>query len=897
MESQLYTNDALSPRTLTLCTGCPRTPSLTIRRQSSSTESTVPISITLTPNSSVKAFPKQQINGILGILSAFGDEFLGVITKCSLIGYIECFSVWQINSVAFYSLSSDRFDKYWRTSFSSNSMPGHFPDPQSQQETDSLLLHPCHELAKYLSSGSFYFSYEVDLSLPLGQSVGSSGGSEGFWEDFAWNANMLRPFCEVIGEFSIPEQLSLLCTRVIKGFVAIRAHVDCTLGLLSKISCKRAGTRFQSRGTDDDGNVSNFVYSEVFFQPPNCNIFSFGMLRGTVPVFWDQPGMQLVQHKIQIVRTAAATQPAFEKHFERILGVFEGAFIIDLLSTVQTSDECMLSRRFREHISTLSKKLAPNKLHYTSFDFNALCKSDKRQLYRLLEDISEHLQCSYTYNSKPEVKQQIIFRVNCLDCLDRTNVVQAALAKKIISNFCRKYKIHISHDALESELSSIWADNGDALSNIYAGTKALKSSLLRTGKVGLMSVLKDITKSTQRFFVNNFQDKEKQQTIDLLLGKCPGQLQPVLWNAEQETLTKALESRRSEWETIRQISLYTVTWNVATIDPEPNSFALTALFAPLVQNATVPDVIVVCLQEVVELSSMVEVFSMQNNSCPSLLRWQTALNSAIDRAFLTGHSLEPLTCNQLVGIAIFIWVKRSLSCSSSLKNLSSCSKKTGWSGMAGNKGAVLVRFDLFSSSCCFVGSHFAAGQESIEERNSDFAAIAQEATFSHAKKIHNHENIFWLGDLNYRLNADKAGGIDSILTAIIRKRFSSLWPFDQLRLAMRENKVFPGAYKEGSLEFAPTYKFERFSDSYCVDGEAERVPSWTDRIIWSGPSEQKIYSSVPSVMASDHRPVIALFEMPVKVENDEVKQSIVKALTESQELLAFQEPQENLIEF
>jgi hypothetical protein len=34
------------------------------------------------------------------------------------------------------------------------------------------------------------------------------------------------------------------------------------LGVFSRLSCKRAGTRFNARGTDDDGNVSNFV--EVF---------------------------------------------------------------------------------------------------------------------------------------------------------------------------------------------------------------------------------------------------------------------------------------------------------------------------------------------------------------------------------------------------------------------------------------------------------------------------------------------------------------------------------------------------------------------------------------------------------------------------------------------------------
>ena len=31
------------------------------------------------------------------------------------------------------------------------------------------------------------------------------------------------------------------------------------ISLISRLSCKRAGTRFNTRGVDDDGNVANFV--------------------------------------------------------------------------------------------------------------------------------------------------------------------------------------------------------------------------------------------------------------------------------------------------------------------------------------------------------------------------------------------------------------------------------------------------------------------------------------------------------------------------------------------------------------------------------------------------------------------------------------------------------------
>lgn len=42
------------------------------------------------------------------------------------------------------------------------------------------------------------------------------------------------------------------------------APVVATVGLISRLSCKRAGTRFNSRGVDDDGNVANFVEVSIY---------------------------------------------------------------------------------------------------------------------------------------------------------------------------------------------------------------------------------------------------------------------------------------------------------------------------------------------------------------------------------------------------------------------------------------------------------------------------------------------------------------------------------------------------------------------------------------------------------------------------------------------------------
>jgi hypothetical protein len=48
----------------------------------------------------------------------------------------------------------------------------------------------------------------------------------------------------------------------------------------------RTGTRFHARGIDDSGNVANFVETEQIIVADNI-VFSYTMVRGSVPVFWE----------------------------------------------------------------------------------------------------------------------------------------------------------------------------------------------------------------------------------------------------------------------------------------------------------------------------------------------------------------------------------------------------------------------------------------------------------------------------------------------------------------------------------------------------------------------------------------------------------------------------------
>ena len=64
------------------------------------------------------------------------------------------------------------------------------------------------------------------------------------------------------------------------------------------------------------------------------------------------------------------------------------------------------------------------------------------------------------------------------------------------------------------------------------------------------------------------------------------------------------------------------------------------------------------------------------------------------------------------------------------------------------------------------------------------------------------------------------------------------------------------------MQFQPTYKYDKGTSSFD-SSKKQRAPAWTDRVLWAGEKaevEVLRYTSVPSVVASDHKPVVAVLE-------------------------------------
>lgn len=464
-----------------------------------------------------------------------------------------------------------------------------------------------------------------------------------------------------------------------------RSGLPSTMTLISRLSCRRAGTRFNARGIDDDGNVANFVETETIYYAPSGLCFSYTQIRGSVPIFWEQQtGLLPGQQKITITRSPEATQPAFDKHFENLELSYGALHVVNLLSN-EKPNEIELTHRYRYHIrnSPLNSNGEKNSrddnqlIQLTEYDFHAETRGPGG--YELASMISQYIQRSadgfgyylseeagqpeksngdghLSRRSSPILQQEGVFRTNCLDCLDRTNLVQTIISKMAIEIFLRHKRLSATPD-FWARHSSMWADNGDALSRIYAGTGALKSSFTRHGKMSLAGFLADARKSATRTYINNFADKGRQNTIDLLLGRLMGQVPVHLYDPINDYVVTELSKRSSEFTEQEIIHILVGTFNLNGrtngIDED-----LSAWLCPDVDpSQQCPEIVAVGFQEIVELSPQ----QIMSTDPARRQMWEAAVLRCLnDNAAKYGKpEYVMLRGGQLVGASLSIFVRGS----------------------------------------------------------------------------------------------------------------------------------------------------------------------------------------------------------------------------------------------
>ncbi|KAG8685683.1 hypothetical protein FRC08_012971, partial [Ceratobasidium sp. 394] len=279
-----------------------------------------------------------------------------------------------------------------------------------------------------------------------------------------------------------------------------------------------------------DSNVANFVETEGLLRVTRFgsdNVFSYVQIRGSIPLFWSQPGLALKPIP-KLNRPVQDTIPAARAHLASCARTCttpngSGTPVVCVNLVEKTGKEAIVGGGFGELIRSLQGEGMGAKL--VDFDFHAECRGMKYEniskLVAQLERTFEAQGYFWVLDGQPVARQRGVFRTNCIDCLDRTNVVQSAFARYVMNNQLQAIAIVNPNPAdVEADMvfNDVWANNGDAISRAYAGTSALKGDFTRTGRRDLSGMFNDGRNSLARMYTSNFADYFSQATIDFMLG-------------------------------------------------------------------------------------------------------------------------------------------------------------------------------------------------------------------------------------------------------------------------------------------------------------------------------------------------------------------------------------------
>nr|XP_005900465.1 PREDICTED: synaptojanin-2 [Bos mutus] len=792
-------------------------------------------------------------------------SFLVLVTGCTSVGRIPEAEIYKITATDFYPLQEEA------------------------KEEDRLTA-----LRKILNSGVFYFSWPNDGScFDLTVRVQKQGDDSSEWgNSFFWNQLLHVP---------LRQQQVNCCDwllKVICGVVAIRtvyaSHKQAKACLISRISCERAGARFHTRGVNDDGHVSNFVETEQTIYMDD-GVSSFVQIRGSVPLFWEQPGLQVGSHHLRLSRGLEASAPAFDRHMVLLKEQYGKQVVVNLLGS--RGGEEVLNRAFKK---LLWASCHAGDTPMINFDFHQFAKGGK--LEKLENLLRPHLKLHWDdfdvftrgENVSPRFQKGTL-RMNCLDCLDRTNAVQSFIALEVLHLQLESLGLNSRPitDRFVESFKAMWSLNGHSLSKMFTGSRALEGK----AKVGK---LKDGARSVSRTIQSNFFDGVKQEAIKLLLvgdvyseeSADKGRMlldNPALLVTPK--ILRAVSERQSEFTNFKPVCVAVGTWNVNGGKQFRSNLLGTAeladwlLDAPSLCRVTGPpddggspaDIFAVGFEEMVELSAG----NIVNASTTNRKMWGEQLQKAISRS----HRYILLTSAQLVGVCLYIFVRPHHI--PFIRDVAMDTVKTGMGGKAGNKGAVAIRFQFHSSSFCFVCCHLTAGQCQVKERNEDYREITQKLSFPMGRNIFSHDYVFWCGDFNYRIDLT----YEEVFYFVKRQDWKKLLEFDQLQLQKSSGKIFKD-FHEGTIDFGPTYKYDVGSAAYDTSDKC-RTPAWTDRVLWwrkRHPSDRTAgelnlldsdldagtqfrhtwspgalkYYGRAELQASDHRPVLAIVEVEVQ---------------------------------
>ncbi|KAF8114272.1 hypothetical protein N665_0039s0036 [Sinapis alba] len=436
-------------------------------------------------------------------------------------------------------------------------------------------------------SKNFYFSYTYHLMYSLQNNIcHTERGNIHDDNMFVWNKYLTRGIRRIL-------QNTVWTVSLIYGFFqqtkCLVSGEEFILTLIARRSRHYAGTRYLRRGINDEGSVANEVETEQIVTkevPEGQKILmtSIVQMRGSIPLFWSQESSVFNPQPNIILNNKDPNYKATQLHFKNLQHRYGKMIIIMNLIKTGKHRENNIGEEFRKAISFINRSMKENHLLAIHFDLNKqsqsgadgtfehLCDYGKRAL-KLMNLFSGEapsgiraegvINNSFFYNpfldqdkeatssEEEALKADIFFlqngvlRSNCIDCLDRTNFSQYAYGLVALDNQLHRMGITgppivDMKNPLTKKLMETYQNMGDAISLQYAGSEAhIKMFSALRGDWNMIMKQRDKIIALRRHLYNTFQDSEKQNAINLFLGKFRPELgRPALWELPNQHYTR-----------------------------------------------------------------------------------------------------------------------------------------------------------------------------------------------------------------------------------------------------------------------------------------------------------------------------------------------------------------------
>ncbi|KRH92965.1 Inositol-1,4,5-triphosphate 5-phosphatase (synaptojanin), INP51/INP52/INP53 family, partial [Pseudoloma neurophilia] len=358
------------------------------------------------------------------------------------------------------------------------------------------------------------------------------------------------------------EKLDHVFLHLYNGYFNVMACSNYIYSLKSFISKERIGPRYLSRGVDHNGNVSNFIktvytvfsdenlsHSEMNIHTDRSELLKVIIYRGSIPLFWTQSNnlreMQVLKKDHfnsffkhfydnfrdyslknesadpSISNQIDEQQKTQTSRFLNDIDHFNQILVINLLG--DKKEEKQLSNLFLKHLLNLNIKYLNFNLNKYHMDYKKMKSLFDGKLNRALNDLNNQ-------NSD----KKVIFRVNCLDCLDRTNLASFFICDHYHTLYNQTLKNSGNGNNLldRTFLKELFKENGNILSIFNSGSNALKNELTYKEKRSIKGMLDDFYIFTKRILHDKFTDKEKLAQIEILLGRSEQIPEEVFENHE-----------------------------------------------------------------------------------------------------------------------------------------------------------------------------------------------------------------------------------------------------------------------------------------------------------------------------------------------------------------------------